>query len=99
VGLAPPIKGLLVWVGFFRTLSTPLTTFTNSMGSWHLRQESIVLCHSFDTLPHIVYFLSCLLLGCPAVVSFKLLASTRIVCNIVYVQVRCQIHRKLRCKN
>jgi hypothetical protein len=33
------------------------------------------------------------------VVSFKLLASTRIVCNIVYMQVRGQIHRKLCCEN
>jgi hypothetical protein len=33
------------------------------------------------------------------IVSFKLLASARVVCNIVYVQVRGQIHKKLRREN
>jgi hypothetical protein len=33
------------------------------------------------------------------VVQILILASARIVCNIVYVQVRDRIHRELRCKN
>jgi hypothetical protein len=33
------------------------------------------------------------------IVSFKLLASARVVCNIVYVQVKGQIHKKLRREN
>jgi hypothetical protein len=33
------------------------------------------------------------------VVSFKLLASARVICNIVYVQVQGQIHRELRHEN
>jgi hypothetical protein len=32
-------------------------------------------------------------------VQILILASSRIVCNIVYVQVRDRIHRELRCKN
>jgi hypothetical protein len=35
----------------------------------------------------------------PNVVQILILASARIVCNIVYVQVRDRIHRELRCKN
>jgi hypothetical protein len=35
----------------------------------------------------------------PTVVQILILASARIVCNIVYVQVRDRIHRELRCKN
>jgi hypothetical protein len=36
---------------------------------------------------------------CHIVVQILILASARIVCNIVYVQVRDRIHRELRCKN
>jgi hypothetical protein len=32
-------------------------------------------------------------------VQILILASTRIVWNIVYVQVRARIHRELRCEN
>jgi len=32
-------------------------------------------------------------------VQILILASARIVCNIVYVQVRGRIHRELRCEN
>jgi hypothetical protein len=37
--------------------------------------------------------------GSNDVVQILILASARIVCNIVYVQVRDRIHRELRCKN
>jgi hypothetical protein len=57
-----------VWVGFIRTLSTPLTAFTGGMGSWHPCQESIGPCHSFDILPLVACFLWCLLLSCSTLI-------------------------------
>lgn len=61
-----------VWVLW--TLYTLLTTFTDSLGSWHPCQESISPRNSFDALPPHNYFLLCLLLGCPALIYCNFLS-------------------------
>jgi hypothetical protein len=37
--------------------------------------------------------------GLSTIVSFKLLASARVICNIVYVQAQGRIHRELHREN